>query len=170
MLWVTTEMKWNPNAKRGPDVFGRYFYLGDPANLSRARACIGHPIRSHGDLQAIAPILREDLTWSCSKPQTYVVTVDSVFVLGGYLNEHVEVASGEPVLAAGEATLEELPDGAWRITALNNRSYGYMPEACCWAAVERSLSATGVEYPRGGFTEIYPSEGSWEDVLATLLE
>jgi hypothetical protein len=170
LLWVTIEMKWDPKAKRGPDDFGRYFYLGDPAHLSRARTCIGHPIRSQADLQAIAPILREDLTWSSSKPQTYIVTADSVFVLGGYLNEHVEVARGEPVLAAGEATLEEQPDGTWRITALNNRSYGYMPDECSWAAVDRGLSATGVEYPRGGFTEVYPTEGTWEDVLAILLE
>ena len=104
-------MKWNPRAKLGPDPHGRYSYLADPANLPRARTCAGHPIRTQADLQAIAPILREDRTWGFTKPQTYVISVDSVFILGGYLNEHVETASGQPVLGAGEAMLEERPTG-----------------------------------------------------------
>src|SRR5690348_1722710 len=100
-------MKWNPKARLGPDERGRYFYLGGPANLSRARTRAGHPIRSQADLQALTPILREDQAWSAAKPQTYVVTVEGIFRLGGHLNEHVEVAGGEPVLAAGEAILEQ---------------------------------------------------------------
>jgi hypothetical protein len=163
-------MKWNPHAKLGPDPHDRYFYLGDPANLVRARTCLGHPIHSQTDLQALAPILREDREWNAGKPQTYVVTVDGGFRLGGYLNEHVEVAGGEPVLAAGEAFLELGPDGVWRITALNNRSYGYMPAASSWAAVDRALADTGFEYPREGFSEVYPIEGSWREILAALLE
>jgi hypothetical protein len=163
-------MKWNPQATLGPDGQGRYCYLGDPGNLARARTCLGHSICSQADLQALAPIFREDQEWSVGKPQTYVVTVDGVFRLGGYLNEHVEVAGGEPILAAGEAFLEASPEGSWRITALNNRSYGYMPAAACWVAVERALASTGVEYPHAGFCEVYPSEGTWAEVLAALLE
>ena len=163
-------MKWNRRAKRGPDRLGRYPYLGDPGNLDRARTCAGHPIRSQADLQALAPVLRDDQRWGFAKPQTYVVTLESIFVLGGYLNEHVEAASGAPVLAAGEAALEEGPDGVWRISALNNRSYGYMPDASSWSALVRALQTTEVEYPEDGFTEVYPLEGSWADVLAVLLD
>ena len=89
-------------------------------------------------------------------------------MLGGYLNEHVDVAAGRPVLAAGEAVLEERPDGTWAITAINNRSYGYMPDAASSAAVEQALRDTGIPYPHDGFTEIYPREGTWADILAIL--
>jgi hypothetical protein len=162
-------MKWNPRARLGPDEFGRYPYLADPSNLIRARSRAGHTIRSQADLQDIGHIVHEEQTLGLFKPQTYVVTLDHLFVLGGHLNEHVEAASGQPVLAAGEATIEEQPDGTWRIAELNNRSYGYMPEASSWQSVDRALTSTGIEYPRGGFTEVYPHEGSWADVLTVLL-
>src|SRR3712207_7332787 len=50
--------------------------------------------------------------------------------------------------------------GIWTITGINNRSYGYMPDAGSWAAVTRALCDTGIPYP-GGFTELYPREGTW---------
>jgi hypothetical protein len=151
----------------GPDENGHYHYLGDPANLVRAGNCLGHLIHSQADLQKIAPILRQDRTWSFDKPQTYVVTTEGVFVLGGHLNEHVDVAGGKPVLAAGEAVLEE-ENEVWHIVELNNRSYGYMPDASCWQAVDKALCNTAIDYPRQGFTAIYPVEGTWADVLAIL--
>ncbi|MFP5275166.1 hypothetical protein [Coleofasciculus sp.] len=166
----STPASSKPPLSPGPDDFGRYPYLGDPSHLCRAVKMAGHLIHSPTDLQAIAPILREDKTWPFEKPQTYIVNLDGVFVLGGRLNEHAETASGEPVLAAGEATLEEQPDGTWHITAINNRSYGYMPTSASWIAVERALTGTGIPYPQDGFTEIYPHEGTWADVLAVLRE
>lgn len=154
-------------AQLGPDGQGRYHFLGEPARRREAAGPSGHPIRGQDDLQALAPILREDRTWSFEKPQTYVVSEEGVFVLGGYINEHVDAAGGRPVLAAGEAVLEEQPDGSWAITALNNRSYGYMPGPESWDAVERALRDTGIAYP-AGFSEIYPLEDSWAEVLAVL--
>lgn len=41
-----------------------------------------------------------------------------------------------------------------------------MPTASCWAAVDRALADTGIDYPRGGFIETYPQEGTWADVPA----
>jgi hypothetical protein len=151
----------------GPDEQGRYHFLGEPARRREAEARGGHPIRSQSDLQVLTPVLREDRTWSFEKPQTYVVSAEGVFVLGGSINEHVDAAGGRPVLAAGEAMLEEQPDGTWAITALNNRSYGYMPGPESWAAVDRALQTTGIYYP-DGFAEIYPLEGTWAEILAVL--
>jgi hypothetical protein len=151
----------------GPDAAGQYPYVGDRDKLPWAVQQAGHPIRTQADLQALAPILRQDQTWAFEKPQTYVVTVAGVFLLGGYLNEHVAVAGGKPVLAAGEATLEEQANGTWHITAINNRSYGYMPDASSWVAVDQALAQTGVAYP-AGFSEIYPREGTWIEILAIL--
>ena len=62
------------------------------------------------------------------------------------------------MLAAGEAIVEEGADGSWAITALNNRSYGSMPDAGSWAAVARALRDTGIPYPHS-FIELYPREG-----------
>ena len=157
-----------PLPQPGPDAAGSYNYLGEPARRREAAGRAGHSIRSQADLQAITPILREDRTWAFEKPQTYIVTTEGVFVLGGYINEHVDAAGGAPVLAAGEAMLEQQPDGTWAITALNNRSYGYMPDVSSWAAVERALRDTGIAYPPDGFSEIYPREGSWAEILAVL--
>jgi hypothetical protein len=151
----------------GPDEQGHYSYVGDQEKLPWAVQQAGHPIRSQIDLQTLAPILRQDEEWSFTKPQTYVVTIEGVFLLGGHLNEHVAVASGQPVLAAGEATLEEQADGTWHITELNNRSYGYMPDASSWTAVDQALAQTGIVYP-DGFADIYPLEGTWAEVLEVL--
>ncbi len=157
-----------PLATLGPDAQGRYHFLGEPERRRAAEGKAGQPIRGQADLRAIAPILREDRSWSFEKPQTYVVSEEGVFVLGGQLNEHVDTAGGRPVLAAGEAVLEEQADGTWLIAALNNRSYGYMPGPESWAAVERALRATGVAYPTEGFSEVHPLEGSWAEILAVL--
>lgn len=154
-------------AELGPDAQGRYHFLGEPARRLAAAGRSGHPIRGQADLQSLAPVLREDRTWSFEKPQTYVVSEEGAFVLGGQINEHVDAASGRPVLAAGEAVLAEQPGGVWVITALNNRSYGYMPGPESWAAVDRALRATGISYP-DGFAEVHPLEGTWAEVLAVL--
>src|SRR5262245_21154686 len=116
-------MRWTAHRDPGPDPQGRYWYLGDDLSLAHARTCAGHPIRCQADLQQLGPLLREEARRSPDRPQTYVVRTDGVFVLGGSLHEHVQTASGEPVLAAGEAILEEAPGGMWRILTLNNRSY-----------------------------------------------
>jgi hypothetical protein len=116
-------------------------------------------------LTGLARLLASDVF---RRPQIYVVSLEGVFVLGGELEEDVAVAGGEPVLAAGEAILEEEASGRWRIAALNNRSYDYMPDGASWAAVDRALAATGIDYPREGFSEVYPLDGTWEDVLKTL--
>gem|GEM_PF-1339532 len=156
-----------PIANLGPDAQGRYHFLGEPVRRREAEARGGHPIRGQSDLQALAPVLREDRTWSFEKPQTYVISEEGVFVLGGQINEHVDAAGGQPVLAAGEAVLEEQPDGTWAITALNNRSYGYMPGPESWPAVDAALRGTSIRYP-DGFTEVHPLEGTWAEILAVL--
>jgi hypothetical protein len=96
------------------------------------------------------------------------VNTEGIFILGGHLGEDVDAAGGQPTLAAGEAVLEEQPDGMWAISALNNRSYGYMPGPESWGAVARALRDTGIPYPTDGFSEVYPLEGTWDEILAVL--
>lgn len=165
--WEIKDAEARKRSPLGPDAEGRYHYLRGEKNRRHAAGRTGYPIRSAEELSGLARILADDLF---RRPQIYVVDLGGVFVLGGELEEDVAVAGGEPVLAAGEAILEEDAAGRWRIAALNNRSYDYMPDASSWAAVDRALAGTGIDYPSEGFSELYPLDGTWEDVLATLQE
>jgi hypothetical protein len=155
-------------AQPGGDARGRYLYLGDRDSLRRAVGRTGYPIRSQVDLREIASILRAESGPPFGRPQIYVVTLDGAFVLGGELGEDVVVAGGKRVLAAGEVMLDEDASGHWRIVSINNRSYGYMPDAASWAAVDAALSGTGIPYPQEGFSECYPLEGTWAELLEIL--
>jgi hypothetical protein len=157
-------------ARPGPDPLGRYHYLGDRERLRWAEGRRGHTIRSQADLNALAPVLRSESSPPCGRPQVFVVDTDGAFLLGGELTDDVEVAGGQAVLAAGEVLLEETVPGQWRVIGLNNRSYGYMPDAQSWEAVDKSLAGTGIDYPRSGFTEQYPLDGTWDEILDVLRE
>lgn len=157
-----------PLPERGPDAQGRYPYLGAHRQPQRDRPAAGHIIRSQADLQAIADMLRSDRSRAFEKPQTYIVNQAGDFVLGDYLADHYELANGAPVLAAGEAVLEEQADGCWQILALNNRSYDYMPGPESWSAIDAALRDSDIAYPMDGFSEIYPLEDSWDELLAIL--
>jgi hypothetical protein len=157
-----------PLPERGPDAQGRYPYLGVRRHPRRDSVDAGHIIRSQADLPAIAEMLRADRSRAFEKPQTYIVNLAGEFVLGGYLADHAELASGAPVLAAGEAVLEEQADRSWQIVALNNRSYDYMPGPESWPNLDAALRDSGIAYPSEGFSEVYPLEGSWDEFLAIL--
>jgi hypothetical protein len=71
----------------------------EPARRRKAETQSGHPIRGQADLQALAPVLRENRTWSFEKPQTYVASEEGIFVLSGHhINEHAHAAGGRPAL------------------------------------------------------------------------
>src|SRR3989339_299297 len=129
-----------------------------------AEAFQGKVITSQVDLQSLDSILEEDFQWGkehFERPQSYVVTLQGDFLLGGRLPEHVQVASGQDVLAAGEAYMEKNTEGLWRIRELNNRSLGYYPHAGSFIHVKHALSQTDIAFPPE-FTGIYPKEG-WLD-------
>jgi hypothetical protein len=163
--WLQAKTGEPRGAAPGSGVEECYYYRGAAENRRHAAGRTGYPIRSADEFTGLARLLTSDVF---RRPQIYVVNLAGVFVLGGELDAGVAVAGGEPVLAAGEAMLEEDTTGRWRIAALNNRSYDYMPEVASWAAVDRALAGTGIEYPREGFSEVHPLEGTWGDVLAAL--
>jgi hypothetical protein len=66
-------------------------------------------------------------------------------------SEHVTLAGGRDVLAAGEITI--VPAGTeWWVTEATNQSTGYCPEPDCWAVVATALDGLGVRHP-GDFTD-----------------
>ncbi len=77
---------------------------------------------------------------------TYVIDLDGRLRLAPRRSEHVALAGGRDVLAAGEITIV---DG--RVTEVSNQSTGYCPDPDCWPAVARALDRLGLAHP-GGFT------------------
>lgn len=86
-----------------------------------------------------------------SEPFTFVVGTDGWLRLAPRRSEHVALAGGEDVLAAGEITF--LPDGSgWRVAEVTNQSTGYCPDPDSWPAVGAALDRLGVSHP-GDFTD-----------------
>jgi hypothetical protein len=85
------------------------------------------------------------------EPFTFVVALDGVLRLASRRSEHVALACGHDVLAAGEMTFASVERG-WRVVAVTNQSTGYCPDPDCWPAVGRALDRIGVPHP-GTFTD-----------------
>lgn len=85
-----------------------------------------------------------------AEPVTFVVAVDGVLRLGPRRSEHVALARGQEVLAAGEIRFVADGDG-WRVAEVTNQSTGYCPDPNSWPAVAAALEREGVPDP-GDFT------------------
>jgi len=86
-----------------------------------------------------------------SEPFTFVVALDGMLRLGPRRSEHVTLAGGRDVLAAGELGFAPAEEG-WSVAEATNQSTGYCPDPDCWPAVSRALDRLGVPH-RGEFTD-----------------
>ena len=86
-----------------------------------------------------------------AEPFTFVVALDGVLRLAPRRSEHVALAGGQDVLAAGEMAFAAAGAG-WRVAAVTNQSTGYCPDPDCWPAVAAALDRAGIPHP-GGFTD-----------------
>ncbi|MFI1993661.1 hypothetical protein [Actinoplanes sp. NPDC020271] len=84
------------------------------------------------------------------EPFTFVVTLDGGLRVAPRRSEHVALASGRDVLAAGEMTFT-LEAGVHRVVEVTNQSTGYCPGPECWPAVCEALDRLGLRHP-GDFT------------------
>ncbi len=137
-----------------------YTYSGPDENVERARTIEGQiPITSSRDLDSATSIIEEySKAFSTPRPQTYVVTQEGDFVIGGLIQEHVEVAKGRDVLSAGEVEFEKIESG-WNVRYINNRSNGYYPDQSSFTYVKASLKKAGINVSQGYFTEVFPRDG-----------
>lgn len=85
------------------------------------------------------------------EPLTFVVALDGVLRLAPRRSEHVALAGGLDVLAAGEMAFVFAGPG-WQVTETTNQSTGYCPDPDSWPAVGRALDKIGIPHP-GRFTE-----------------
>ncbi|MBU2666152.1 hypothetical protein KOI35_21875 [Actinoplanes bogorensis] len=86
--------------------------------------------------------------WVDAGPCTFVVAPDGQLRLASRHSEHVALAGGHEVLAAGEMTFGPGPS----VVAVTNQSTGYCPDPDCWPAVAEALDRLDVPHP-GGFTD-----------------
>jgi hypothetical protein len=85
------------------------------------------------------------------EPFTFVVALDGMLRLAPRRSEHVALADGQDVLAAGEMTFASAEAG-WRVAGVTNQSTGYCPDPDSWPAVGTALDRVGVGHP-GNFTD-----------------
>ncbi|MEU7951717.1 hypothetical protein AB0B62_11065 [Micromonospora chalcea] len=85
------------------------------------------------------------------EPVTFVVDLDGMLRLAPRRSEHIALAGGRDVLAAGEMAFAPA-GGGWRAGEVTNQSTGYCPDPDCWPAVAKALDRIGVPHP-GRFTD-----------------
>ena len=74
---------------------------------------------------------------------TFIVDADGRLWIADRQSEHVACARGEPVLSAGEMTLETDPESV-DVTWATNQSTGYCPKPDSWSAVAAALDNAGI--------------------------
>jgi hypothetical protein len=136
-----------------------YDFLGNETYLEQAEGFWGITLSNQNSFAGIRLILdREAQMTDRTHYQTYIVSPRQEFIIGGTLEEHVMVASGKRVLAAGEVLFEKDQNGKWFIKYINNRSNGYFPSAESYPQVISALRGKNIGYP-SKFSETFPREG-----------
>jgi hypothetical protein len=94
-------------------------------------------------------------------PLTYIVDKNKDLYIGALVEEHVVVARGKDVIAAGEITVS-FQDEEWVVKEMNNRSNGYFPARTTYDILGPLLDRIGIRHP-GKFTYLHPREGFFSD-------
>lgn len=122
----------------------RYPYVG-PADLHRVAAAVDA-------FQTPAMWLAARDLKELNEPFTFIVSVNGLLWLAARRNEHVDLAGGQDVLAAGEIMFAST-ESTWRVLEVTNQSTGYCPDPDSWPAVAAALDHFGIRHP-GGFTDM----------------
>lgn len=136
-----------------------YTYHGREANVIAAENVSGQIcLRESNDLNKIENIFSDLATFKPPRPQSYIVDLEGNLFIGGYIMEHVDVAKGNEVLAAGEIFFEK-QSGKWSVSYVNNRSNGYYPDGLSsFKFVKAALNEndTNIKFNFGKFSENFP--------------
>ena len=142
-----------------------YRYLGSETNLNAAPNMTGRIEVTGEDISNNWDIIQENgRSCDAEKPQTYVVLPSKKMYIGGFINEHVDVAKGSDVLAAGEINFEYIHN-QWKVIYINNRSNGYLPDFSCFNAVKEAFALSDVILPCEKFDETYPESFADRELL-----
>ncbi|GLW27777.1 hypothetical protein [Actinoplanes regularis] len=127
---------------------GQYRYVG-PAELCGQAIVVDAVVA--GTYAVLANWLAGREKRELAEPFTFVVALDGVLRLAPRRGEHVALAGGRDVLAAGEVRFGSAGTG-WRVAEVTNQSTGYCPDPDSWPAMGRALDGLGVPHP-GEFTD-----------------
>lgn len=145
-----------------------YTFHGDEETRLAASQLRGKKIESPSDLEELFPIFEKDFHPKRGgiRPQTYVILPSGEFRLGGELQEHVQVASGQDILAAGEMYFEK-DSGKWLLKSVNNRSNGYYPDNTSLAIVQEVLQKKGFAI-EDLLQDHFPKDGWLDETLLNI--
>ncbi|MBI2668939.1 HEAT repeat domain-containing protein [Candidatus Woesearchaeota archaeon] len=136
-----------------------YRYNGSDEGCKRAQSAKGRILVLADELARHEQQLQENQAgFDFERPQTYIVDMEGLLYIGGTLNEHVQVAQGQDVLAAGELKFERTGI-LWSVVYVNNRSNSYYPAASSFAWVKEFLEQSDVGCDKESFDEIFPPAG-----------
>jgi hypothetical protein len=127
---------------------GLYSYVGPPGLRDRVPAVDAAAV---GTAAALAGWLAGRERGELLEPFTFVVALDGELRLAPRRSEHVALAGGHDVLAAGEIAFAPGASG-WEVVEVTNQSTGYCPGPDSWPAVGEALDRIGVRHP-GDFTD-----------------
>lgn len=133
-----------------------YYFAGREELFEGARNIEGRILLSSSDILDRIYGTLERHGWE--RPQSYIVDTGGKLWIGGLLDEHVWVAKGENVAAAGEIHLTR-ENNAWNAVYINNRSYGYLPDPSSFPSVSRALQSANITCNLSRFSETFPREG-----------
>jgi hypothetical protein len=126
-----------------------YRYIGPKQIADRARSSpSGTPIHSGRDLLGWLVDTNQELDADGCVIATFVVNSDAILLVADRRSEHVACAAGQPVLSAGELTIQ-VENSEVSVTGISNQSTGYCPEPESWPTVVAALEAAGIEGPAG---------------------
>lgn len=136
--------------------FFDYTFIGNDAAFKEAQKKRARILLNGKNLTINEELIAEQ--WANQRPQTYIVDKLNRFFIGGHVHEHVQVAYGENLLAAGEVTFEREGD-SWKVDHISNRSNGYYPHPCSFFWIKSYFSDSDVILDKDDFDPIYPRDG-----------
>ena len=121
-----------------------YSYVGPQKILDAASTQpAGTGIESIDDLAEWLSSSPTEIHPDGSAVATFTIGDDLKLRLAPRRSEHVACASGGPVFAAGEITI----DAELEITEITNQSTGFCPEPDCWSVVAETLDSLSLKRP-----------------------
>lgn len=126
----------------------RYTYVGPPELRNHRAGADAVAVDTATTLMCwLAGRDRGELT----EPFTFVVALNGTLRLAPRRSEHVALADGHDVLAAGEIAFTPTVSDCY-VVAVTNQSTGYCPDPDSWPAVRDALDRLGVRH-RDDFTD-----------------
>jgi hypothetical protein len=126
-----------------------YRYVG---SVEIAQAVVGIPpgflIHNHSDVATWFNTTNQKIGRDGLVVATFIITLEGKLCIADRHSEHVVCAAGNPILSAGELTLE-LSNQTFSVSSVTNQSTGYCPEPESWQVVAIALKNTGLNIPNG---------------------